>query len=101
GLFAQLQGFADISLGTGIIIIGLASLMIGEAIFSRFKIEYALLGCLIGAIIYRIVIAFALNTQILGLRASDLNLITAGLVVIAIVIPQIKKWLLSQRSSFK
>lgn len=101
GLFAQLQGFADVSLGTGIIIIGLASLMIGEAIFIGFKIELALLGCLVGSIVYRIAIAFALNSQFLGLRASDLNLITAGLVVVAIVIPKIKKTLQVKKMQYR
>lgn len=91
-LFAQLQGFADVSLGTGTIIIGLASVMIGEAIFKGHKIGYALIGCFIGSILYRIAIAFALNSQILGLQPSDLNLITAGLVTVAIVIPQFKNF---------
>lgn len=90
-LFAQLQGFADVSLGTGTIIIGLASVMLGEAIFKGYKVSFALVGCFIGSILYRIAIAFALNSQILGLQPSDLNLITAALVTIAIVIPQFKQ----------
>ena len=87
-LFAQSQGFADVSLGTGTIIIGLASVMIGEALFGQRKIIFNLLGCLAGSILYRIAIAVALNSQLLGLEASDLNLMTTVIVIIALIIPQ-------------
>ena len=50
----------------------------------------ALLACVIGAIIYRLAIAFALNADVLGLQAQDLNLITAVLVTLAIVLPGVR-----------
>lgn len=84
-LFAQSQGFSDVSLGTGTIITGLASVMIGESIFSNDKLQFGLLGCFVGSILYRIAIAVALNIQILGLQPSDLNLITAVIVVLALM----------------
>ncbi|EKD73199.1 MAG: hypothetical protein ACD_45C00413G0002 [uncultured bacterium] len=88
-LFAEMQGFADVSLGTGTIVIGLASIMLGEAITGVRNIKIDLIGCLIGSLLYRSAIAFALNSSIFGLQASDLNAITAGLVVLALVIPRL------------
>ncbi len=79
-LLTQSQGFADVSMGTGTIIVGLASVIIGEAIFRPRSIGWALVACVIGSILYRIAIAFALNAHDIGLYASDLNLITAFLV---------------------
>jgi putative ABC transport system permease protein len=90
-LFAQAQGFADVSLGTGTIIIGLASVMIGEAIFRQRFILSDLLGCLIGSILYRFAIAIALNTDTFGLQASDLNLITSIIVITALIIPHYRR----------
>jgi putative ABC transport system permease protein len=89
-LFAELQGFADVSLGTGTIIIGLASVMLGEAIFRHRNITSDLLGCLVGSILYRIAIAIALNSDVFGLQASDLNLITSVIVILALIIPQLR-----------
>lgn len=91
-LFAQSQGFADISMGGGTIIIGLASVIIGEAVLFRPKrIIYALLACALGSIIYRVAIAFALNANSIGLEVYDLNLITAAIVAITMIIPKLKK----------
>ena len=85
-LFAQSQGFADVSLGTGTIIIGLASVMLGEAIFRHRHISSDLFGCLVGSILYRIAIAIALNSAVFGLQASDLNLLTSVIVIVALII---------------
>lgn len=90
-LFAQSQGFADISMGTGTIIIGLASVIIGEAIIHPQRIWVALITCAIGSILYRIVIGFALNAHDIGLEASDLNLITACMVALTMVLTKLKK----------
>ena len=90
-LFAQSQGFADISMGTGTIIVGLASVIIGEAIIHPEKIWAGLVTCAIGSILYRIAIAFALNAHDIGLEASDLNLITALLVAITMIITRMRK----------
>ena len=86
-LFAQSQGAADVTMGVGVIVIGLASLIGGEAVITPTSVFRALLACVIGAIIYRLAIAFALNADVLGLKAQDLNLITAVLVTLAIVLP--------------
>jgi len=90
-LFAQCHGFADISLGTGTLIIGLASVIVGESVFHKQTILSMLMSCIVGSVLYRIVIAIALNSQMIGLQASDLNLITAILVVIAMLIPQLQQ----------
>jgi putative ABC transport system permease protein len=86
-LFAQSQGAADVTMGVGVIVIGLASLIGGEAVITPTSVFRALLACVVGAIIYRLAIAFALNADVLGLKAQDLNLITAVLVTLAIVLP--------------
>ncbi|MFN7710753.1 MAG: ABC transporter permease [Holosporales bacterium] len=89
-LFAQTQGFADVSMGLGTIVVGLAAVIIGEVILHPKRIAFALIGCLIGSIVYRMAVAFALNAGSLGLQASDLNLITALLVGLAMVLPRLK-----------
>ncbi|MDX5329540.1 MAG: ABC transporter permease [Marinobacter sp.] len=89
-LFAQSQGAADVTMGVGVIVIGLASLIGGEAVLTPSTVMRALLACVIGAIIYRLAIAFALNADALGLQAQDLNLITAVLVTLAIVLPGVR-----------
>lgn len=93
-LFAQSQGFADISMGTGTVIVGLASLIMGETLFPTRKLAWIFLSCGVGAILYRLVIACALNANSLGLKASDLNLITAVLVVLTMLLPQLRGRLL-------
>lgn len=87
-LLAQSQGIADINLGVGVIVIGLASVIGGEALLTPKTIVLALLSCILGSILYRLSIALALNADFLGFKAQDLNLITAVLVTIAILIPQ-------------
>lgn len=89
-LFAQSRGSADVSMGVGVIVIGLASLIGGEALLTPKTVLRALIGCLLGAILYRLAIAFALEADWLGLQAQDLNLITAVMVTLAIVTPRLK-----------
>jgi len=89
-LFAQSQGSADITMGVGIIVIGLASVIGGEAIISPKTMLLALLACVLGSILYRFAVALALNADFIGLKAQDLNLITAVLVAFAIVAPKLK-----------
>jgi putative ABC transport system permease protein len=84
-LFVQQNGFADANMGIGMIVIGLASVIIGEAIFGARTIFFATLAAVLGAVVYRIVIAVAY--QIEWLEASDLKLLTAIIVIIALVIP--------------
>ncbi len=97
-LFAQSQGSADITMGVGIIVIGLASVIGGEAILSTRTMILALLACIFGSILYRFAIALALNADFIGLKAQDLNLVTAILVTLAIIAPNIKSSL-NQRLS--
>jgi putative ABC transport system permease protein len=90
-LFAQSQGFADISMGTGTIIVGLASVIIGEALVNPERVWVSLLTCAVGSILYRIAIAFALNAHDIGLEASDLNMITALLVALTMIFTKLRK----------
>lgn len=90
-LFVQTQGGSDISMGIGTIVIGLAAVIVGETILPSRKIIWATLAVVLGAVVYRFFIAAALNIDVIGLKAQDLNLVTAVLVTIALVIPQIKK----------
>ncbi|QXZ10809.1 ABC transporter permease [Comamonas sp. Y33R10-2] len=90
-LFVQTQGGSDISMGIGTIVIGLAAVIVGESILPSRKIIWATLAVVIGAVVYRFFIAAALNIDAIGLKAQDLNLVTAVLVTIALIIPQIKK----------
>ena len=87
-LFAQLNGFADVTIGTGTIVVGLAAVIVGETLVPS-------AGCgrrrarpvPVGSIVYRLAVALALEADMLGLQASDLNLITALLVGAALVLP--------------
>lgn len=98
-LFAQSQGGADISMGIGTIVIGLAAVIVGESILPSRRLVYATLAVIIGAILYRFFIALALNADFIGLKAQDLNLVTAVLVTIALVIPLLKKRLRGGRKA--
>jgi putative ABC transport system permease protein len=96
-LFAQSQGSADVTMGVGVIVVGLASVIGGEALMSTRTILLAVVACLLGSIFYRMVIAFALNADFIGLKAQDLNLVTAVMVTLAIVLPQLKSNLSKKR----
>ncbi|MGO1463214.1 MAG: ABC transporter permease [Marinobacter sp.] len=100
-LFAQSQGAADVTMGVGVIVIGLASLIGGEAVITPTTVIRALVACVVGAIIYRLAIALALNADFLGFKAQDLNLITAILVTLAIVLPGARNSLVNKLSRKK
>lgn len=89
-LFAQIQGAADITMGIGTIVIGLAAVIVGEALVPPKTIVRAVVGAVIGSIIYRFAVAFALNAEFIGLQAQDLKLITAVLIVVAMVLPGLR-----------
>jgi len=89
-LFAQVSGFADATMGVGTITIGLAAVIIGQSILPNRNIFQALVASVVGAIIYRLVLAVALNINGLGLQASDLNLVTALIVVLSMLLPNMK-----------
>jgi putative tryptophan/tyrosine transport system permease protein len=92
-LVAQDQGLADVTMGVGTIVAGLASVIIGEAILGEMTVFRATLGVIIGSIIYRLAIAFALSLRIGGfvISPSDLKLITAILVVFALMFPTVRE----------
>ncbi|MFB4169722.1 ABC transporter permease [Virgibacillus sp. JSM 102003] len=88
-LVAQYGGFADVGLGIGMIITGLASVIIGEALFGKRTIAITTVAVIGGAIIYRIVVTLALRVEFL--ETGDMKLITALLVVAALITPKIMK----------
>lgn len=90
-LFAQTNGFADVTSGVGTIVVGLAAVIIGETLFGTRGILMALIGCVLGSILYRIAIQLALSSDVLGLQASDLNFVTALLVTVALVLPRLRR----------
>ncbi len=96
-LYAQTQGGADISMGIGTIVIGLAAVIVGESILPSRKLFMLTLAVILGAIVYRFFIALALHSDFIGLQAQDLNLVTAILVTIALVIPLFKQRLARRR----
>ena len=90
-LFAQTNGFADVTSGVGTIVVGLAAVIVGETLFGTRGLLFALIGCVVGSIIYRLAIQLALSTDALGLKASDLNMVTAALVAVALILPRLRK----------
>lgn len=84
---AQNNGFADVGMGIGTIVIGLASVIIGEVILGADSFSSSLMAVILGSVIYRIVIAVVLY---LGMPPNDLKLFTAIIVMIALALPLIK-----------
>jgi len=89
-LFAQTNGFADSTMGIGTIVVGLAAVIIGESLFGTRSMLIIVMGCIIGSILYRLAVSMALNADFLGFQASDLNLITAVLVTLALIFPKLR-----------
>lgn len=85
GLIAQYQGYADSGMGIGLILVGLASVILGQAIFGSRNIFISTLAVILGSVLYRVVIYFALD---IGFNPNDMKLITAVIVVIALLVPQ-------------
>lgn len=85
---AQAQGFADAGMGIGMIVMGLASVIIGETLFRPRGVAGLLLAGIVGAFLYRLIITIALRV---GMAPGDLKLVTALLVIIAMAIPYIQK----------
>lgn len=95
GLLAQYQGSANINMGRGAIVIGLASVIIGEVLFgARFNFAYQLGSIVAGSVIYQIVIAFVLQ---LGLSTEDLKLFSAVTVALALSVPALQKKFLKSK----
>lgn len=94
-LFVQTQGGADISIGIGTIVVGLAAVIIGETLIPGKRFFVITMAVIIGAVLYRAFIALALGSntlQSIGFGPQDLNLITAILVVLALRLPAIKSY---------
>ena len=86
-LVAQSNGFADVGMGIGTIVIGLASVIIGEVLFGTRSFKNSLISVFLGSIVYRLVIAIVLQ---MGMPPNDLKLFTAVLVAIALSLPMFK-----------
>lgn len=87
-LLAQYQGFADVQMGIGIIVLGLASVIIGEALVGSRSVGLMICGAIMGAILFRLLVALALRW---GLNPNDLKLITAIFVFLALIGPTVMR----------
>jgi putative ABC transport system permease protein len=84
-LLAQYQGFADVGMGIGMVVWGLASVIIGEALVGTNQVGLTIVGAVMGSVLFRLLVAVALRW---GLSPNDLKLITAVFVFFALVIPR-------------
>ncbi|BEP41342.1 ABC transporter permease [Variovorax sp. V15] len=96
-LFAQTQGGADISMGFGTIVVGLAAVIVGETVLSARRMVWITFSAIVGAILYRFAVATALVSDFIGLQAQDLSLVTAVLVALALILPGLRKKILARR----
>ena len=85
-LLAQYQGFADVQMGIGMVVWGLASVIIGEALVGTRQLGFAITGAVMGSVLFRLLVALALRW---GLNPNDLKLITAAFVFVALVLPKL------------
>ena len=83
-LVAQYNGYADVTMGIGAIVVGLASVIIGEVLFKDKYFAVCLIGVVVGSIIYRLIVTFVVNTNFIS--ANDMKLFTAIVVAVAIII---------------
>ena len=84
-LLSQYQGFADVQMGIGMVVLGLASVIIGEALVGSQRLVFTITGAVMGSVLFRLLVAIALRW---GLNPNDLKLITAIFVFIALILPQ-------------
>jgi putative ABC transport system permease protein len=85
-LLAQYQGFADVQMGIGMVVWGLASVIIGEALVGTRQLGFAITGAVMGSVLFRLLVAMALRW---GLNPNDLKLITAAFVFAALILPKV------------
>src|SRR5262249_24466156 len=85
-LLAQYQGFADVQMGIGMVVWGLASVIIGEALVGSQQLGLVITGAVLGSVLFRLLVAIALRA---GLNPNDLKLITAAFVFAALVLPEV------------
>ena len=85
-LLAQYQGFADVQMGIGMVVWGLASVIIGEALVGSQQVGLVIVGAVMGSVLFRLLVATALRA---GLNPNDLKLITAAFVFVALILPEL------------
>ncbi len=85
-MLAQLQGAADVTMGIGTIVIGLAAVIGGSALVPARSLVGITLACIFGSIVYHVIVALALNATSIGLTASDVNIVTSALVCLALTV---------------
>lgn len=99
-ILAQYQGFADVQMGIGMMVWGLASVIIGEAIINDSSLGMVITGAVFGSVLFRLLVAIALRW---GLNPNDLKIITALFVFIALILPNLmknkKKWNLKRKAN--
>lgn len=96
GMLCQYQSYSDVNMGVGAIVIGLASIIIGETVFMRAKgFAVKLIGIAVGAVIYRVVVAIVIYS---GMPSTDLKLMTALIVALALSLPMIKSKILGKKA---
>jgi putative ABC transport system permease protein len=93
---AQYQGFADVQMGIGMVVWGLASVIIGEALVGTRQLGLTICGAVMGSVLFRLLVAIALR---LGLNPNDLKLITAVFVFVALILPNLMRKFRSRRAS--
>ena len=92
---AQYQGFADVQMGIGMVVWGLASVIIGEALVGTRQLGFIICGAVMGSVLFRLLVAIALR---LGLNPNDLKLITAVFVFLALILPSLMRKFRSRRA---
>ncbi len=95
GLIAQTGGFADVNAGSGMIVVGLASVIIGEVIFGKRSLTLGLISAVVGSVVYRLIIALALENELFS--ADALKLISAVIIGITLCIPAVRKRIAERR----
>ncbi len=95
-LLAQYQGFADVGMGIGMVVWGLASVIIGEALVGGTQLGMTIIGAVMGSVLFRLLVAVALRW---GLNPNDLKLITAVFVFLALVVPALARKLRKRRTA--
>jgi putative ABC transport system permease protein len=95
-LFAQYEGFANIQMGIGAVVTGIATLLVGETLFGRSTLGRWLAGAVAGTVVFRLIVAGAIRA---GLSPNALKLVTAGLVLTVLVLPRLGRQLRRARRS--
>lgn len=96
-LMAQYQGFADVQMGVGMVVLGIASVIIGESLVGTRAVGFLITGTVMGSVLFRLLVAIALRW---GLNPNDLKLITAVFVFAALVMPNLARGIKFRRPSF-